>query len=102
MIKPALLALALASTCQSPTNSTPATSLEEFESNLEHLREAGEKARTAGEDARAAADAARQAAMEAVRATADTLHATLGQMEVVEELRRTLRDLQGVTKLDPN
>jgi hypothetical protein len=40
--------------------------------------------------------------MDAVRATAETLQATLGQMEVVEELRRTLRDLQGVSKLDPN
>ena len=38
MIKPAVLALALASTCQSPTNSKPATSLEEFAANLEQLR----------------------------------------------------------------
>jgi hypothetical protein len=39
--------------------------------------------------------------MEAVRATADT-QATLEQMNVVEEMRRTLREIQDVNKLDSN
>ena len=39
------------------------------------------------------------AAIEAVRATAETLQATLEQMHVVEEMRRTLRDIQSINKL---
>jgi len=37
-----------------------------------------------------------------VGATADILNATLEQMEVVEEMRRTLRDIRDVHKLDSN
>ena len=32
--------------------------------------------------------------MEAVQATADTLQATLENMKIVEEMRRTLRDIR--------
>ena len=35
-------------------------------------------------------------------ATADTLKATLDNMQVVEEMRRTLRDIRDVNKLDSN
>ena len=40
--------------------------------------------------------------VDSVRATADTLHATLDHMKVVEEMRRTLREIQGANKLDSN
>jgi hypothetical protein len=40
--------------------------------------------------------------MEAVHATAETLQATLENMKVVEEMRRTLRDIKGATKLKGN
>jgi len=40
--------------------------------------------------------------VDAVRATADTLDATLEHMKVVEEMRRTLRDIRDVDQLDPN
>ena len=68
----------------------------------EHLRVAAEQARTAGEQARLAAEAARHAAMEAVRATADMLKATLEHMEIVERLRRTLKDATDAGKPDLN
>ena len=51
-------------------------------------------------EARIAAEAARRAAMEAVTATAETLKATLDNMKVVEEMRRTLRDIVAVNRLD--
>jgi hypothetical protein len=38
----------------------------------------------------------------AVRATADTLNATLEHMLVVEEMRRTLRDIREANKFDPS
>jgi CubicO group peptidase (beta-lactamase class C family) len=41
MIKPALLALALAGGCRGPTGTTPATSLADFAAHLESLRAAG-------------------------------------------------------------
>lgn len=41
MIKPALLALTLASACSGPTETTPATSLVDFAAHLESLRAAG-------------------------------------------------------------
>ena len=47
-----------------------------------------------------AAEDARHAVVDAVRATAETLHASLEQMKVVEELRRTLREIRDVNKLD--
>ena len=37
-----------------------------------------------------------------MQATADTLQATLGHMKLVEDLRRTLRDMRDVGKLDSN
>ena len=40
--------------------------------------------------------------MNAVHATAETLRATLEHMKVVEEMRRTLRDIRDVNKLDSN
>jgi hypothetical protein len=35
-----------------------------------------------------------------VHATAETLQATVENMKVVEDLRRTLRDIRSVNKLD--
>jgi len=40
--------------------------------------------------------------VDAVRATAETLNATLEQMTVVEEMRRALREIRDVRKLDAN
>jgi hypothetical protein len=40
--------------------------------------------------------------VDAVRATAETLNATLDEMKVVEEMRRTLREIRDVNKLDSN
>jgi len=37
-----------------------------------------------------------------VQATADTLNATFENMKIVEEMRRTLRDIRLVNKLDSN
>jgi hypothetical protein len=61
-----------------------------------------ETARIASEEARIATDAARQAVVDAVRATADTMNASLEQMKVVDEMRRTLREIKDVSKLDSN
>ena len=68
----------------------------------EEARMAAETARTASEEARVATDAARHAVVDAVRATADALNASLEQMRVVEDLRRTLREIRDVNKLDSN
>jgi len=40
--------------------------------------------------------------VDAVRATADTLNASLEQMRVMEDMRRTLREIRDVHKLDSN
>jgi hypothetical protein len=40
--------------------------------------------------------------VDAVRATAETLQAALEHMKVVEEMRRTLRDIRDMNKLDSN
>jgi hypothetical protein len=40
--------------------------------------------------------------VDAVRATADAMNASLEQMEIVEEMRRTLREIKDVNKLDSN
>ncbi len=40
--------------------------------------------------------------VDAVRATADALNASLEQMKVVEEMRRTLREIRAVNTLDSN
>ena len=61
-----------------------------------------EMARTASEESRGATDAERQGMVDAMRATADALNASLEQMKVVEELRRTLREIRDVNTLDSN
>ena len=68
----------------------------------EQTRIAAETARTAGEEARDAAHAAREAVVETVRATAEALSASLEQMQLVEDMRRTLREVRDRTKLDSN
>jgi len=40
--------------------------------------------------------------MDAVHATAESLEATLEGMRVIEEMRRTLRDIRDMNKLDAN
>jgi hypothetical protein len=40
--------------------------------------------------------------VDAVRATADALNASLEQMQIVEEMRRTLRDVKDLDELDSN
>jgi hypothetical protein len=40
--------------------------------------------------------------VDAVRATADALNASLDQMKVVEEMRRTLREIRDVNNLHCN
>jgi hypothetical protein len=57
-------------------------------------RHAAEEARGAAEQARAAAEEARHAIVDAMHATADTLTANLEQMKIIEEMRRTYRDLK--------
>ena len=57
---------------------------------------------TAGEQARVAAERARELALSDVRSTAETLEATLEHMEVVEGMRRTLREIRDLNKLDVN
>ena len=47
-----------------------------------------------------AADAARHAAMDGVHVTAETLQTTLENMKIVEEMRRTLREIRDLHKLD--
>jgi len=69
-------------------------SLELVRREQEWLRNVGERARAAAEEARAAGEAARQAVVDAVGATAAALRANLEQMQVVEDMRRALRDLR--------
>jgi cell fate (sporulation/competence/biofilm development) regulator YmcA (YheA/YmcA/DUF963 family) len=40
--------------------------------------------------------------MDAVHATAETLEATLDHMNVVEDMRRTLREIRDLNPLDSN
>jgi hypothetical protein len=40
--------------------------------------------------------------VDAVHATAEALNASLEHMQVVEEMRRTLRQIRDVNKLDSN
>jgi len=76
--------------------------LEAIRQEHEQLRDTAETARATNEQNRGAAEAARHAVVDGVRATADTLDATLEHMKVVEEMRRTLRDIRDVHKLDSN
>lgn len=76
--------------------------LESIREERERLRETAEVARSASEEARSAAEAAREAVVDAVRATAASLDATLAQMKVVEEMRRTLREIKDAGELESN
>ena len=76
--------------------------LETIRQEQEQLRHTAETARAANEQNRRAAEAARHAVVDGVRTTADTLDATLEHMKAVEEMRRTLRDVRDVHKLDSN
>jgi hypothetical protein len=76
--------------------------LETIRQEQEQRRANAETARAAHEQNRRAAEAARHAVVDGVRTTADTLDATLEHMKVVEEMRRTLRDIRDVQKLDSN
>jgi hypothetical protein len=40
--------------------------------------------------------------VDTVRATADALNASLERMQVVEDMRRTLREIRDINKLDSN
>jgi hypothetical protein len=40
--------------------------------------------------------------MDAMNATAETMDATLEHMKVVEDMRRTLREIRDINKLDAN
>ena len=75
---------------------------EVFRRAQEGLRDAAETARAAAEDARLAAEEARHAVIDSVRATAESLKASLVQMTVVEEMRRTLREIRDIRKPDSN
>ena len=76
--------------------------LETIRQEQEQLRDTAETARAANEQNRSIAEAERHAVVDGVRATADTLNATLEHMKVVEAMRRTLRDIRDVHKLDSN
>jgi len=76
--------------------------LETIRQEQEQLRHTAETARAANEQNRGAAEAARHAVVDGVRATADTLNTTLEHMKVVEQMRRTLRDIGDVYKRDSN
>ena len=75
---------------------------ERLRETAETARSAGEEARRASEDARVVADAARDAVVDAIRGTADAMNISLEHMKVVEDMRRTLREITDVKKLDPN
>jgi cell fate (sporulation/competence/biofilm development) regulator YmcA (YheA/YmcA/DUF963 family) len=47
-------------------------------------------------------DAARHAVVDTVRATADALNASLEQMQIVEDMRTTLREIRDLNKLAAN
>jgi hypothetical protein len=70
--------------------------LETIRQEQEQLRHSAEIARAVSEQDRSAAEVARHAVVNGVAATADILNATLEQMKVVEEMRRTLRDIRDV------
>ena len=74
--------------------------LEAIRQQQETLRQTRDELRTACEDARAVADAARHATMQAVEATAAALQGNLDSMKVIEEMRRTLRDIREITARD--
>jgi hypothetical protein len=75
---------------------------EDARNERESLREAREAGRVAAEAARLDAEGVRQGAMTAMRETADLMDAALQQMQLVEEMRRALREIRDVNKLDVN
>ena len=76
--------------------------LDTIRQEQEQLRNTAETARAANEQNRSVAEAERHAVVDGVRATADTLNATLEHMKVVEGMRRSLRDIRDMHKLDSN
>lgn len=76
--------------------------LETIRQGQEQLRDTAETARAVNEQNRSVAEAERHAVVDGVRAIADSLNATLEHMKVVEAMRRTLRDIRDVHKLDSN
>jgi cell fate (sporulation/competence/biofilm development) regulator YmcA (YheA/YmcA/DUF963 family) len=75
---------------------------EDLRARAESSRDAAERARAAGEQARIVAEVGRETLMTAVHATAETLETALDHMKVVEDMRRTLREIRDVNKLDVN
>ena len=65
-------------------------------------RQAAELTRVAAENGRIAAEIARQQAMADLHATADSLESSLEHMQVVEDMRRELREIRDLNKLDSN
>jgi hypothetical protein len=76
--------------------------LEMAREERERLREAGELARIAGEAARVGTEAHRDAIIKGVHTTAETLQSTLEHMKVVENIRRTIRDMARTHTPDSN
>jgi hypothetical protein len=76
--------------------------LEKVRQEREQLRDTAEATRCVSEVKREEAETARQAAVEAMHETTNMLAMALDQMKVVEEMRRTLRDIKDVGKPDAN
>lgn len=76
--------------------------LEKVRQEREQLRDTAEAARSVSEMKRAEAETARHAAVEAMHETTQTLVMALDQMKIVEEMRRTLRDINDARKPNPN
>ena len=75
---------------------------EEGWNERERQRDAAEAIREVREDARNAAELVRQQALADLHATADTLETTVEHMQVVEGMRRELREIRDLNKLDSN
>jgi len=75
---------------------------EQGRAERERQREAAEAIRVVNEDARNAAELLRQEALADLHATADTLESTVEHMQVVEDMRRELREIRDLNKLDAN
>ena len=75
---------------------------EQGRAERERQREAAEAIRVVNEDARNAAELMRQEALADLHATADTLESTVGHMQAVEDVRRKLREIRDLNKLDAN
>ena len=75
---------------------------EDGRNERERQRDAAEAIRVFNEDARIAAELMRQEALADLHATADTLEATVEHMQLVEGMRRELREIRDLNKLDVN